>query len=458
MLSITDLSYAYQTHKTSPSATLEAILDKITASDLNSFISIDPQTVLREARAADIAYLRNAPTGALCGIPIAVKDLIDVAGMRTTMGSEQYADQVAAHDAMVVQRLRAQGAIILGKTNTHEFAYGSTGDRSYFGAVLNPRNPAHMAGGSSSGSAAALGAGLCAGALGTDTSASIRLPAALCGVVGLKPTSGLLSRHGVFELSSSLDHVGPMSTTVRDNALLLDILTNSQQVSYADRIGQPVRGLTVGIADGPFFEDFLDDSVHQALEGAKEVFEQAGARVVSVRIPDIQAIYDAQQLVLKVEAYAHHLLPLKTGAPYQPEVRERLLTGSDVYAADYLQALAFRAMARQSFNSVLSDVDVIMCATCGIAAPLQNERISKLRGESYSTPWLLTRLTAPTNLSGHPSLSVPFGVMPQDLPLGIQLIAQHADEAALYQFAHILETGRKIRSGAPIQSDSLERT
>ncbi|HYG41739.1 MAG TPA: amidase, partial [Bordetella sp.] len=313
MLNIAALALAYRTRQATPSATLQSLLDQIAASPLNSFISIDADAVRREAAAADQAYADpGAAPGVLCGIPIAIKDLIDVAGMRTTMGSEQYAHNLAARDAVVVQRLREQGAIVIGKANTHEFAYGPTGDRSFFGAARNPHNPAHMTGGSSSGSAASLGGGLCAGALGTDTSASIRLPAALCGVVGMKPTYDLLPRAGAFELSRTLDHVGPLSSTVRDNALLLDVLAGVRQESYARLIGQPIRGLTIGMATG-FYGDYLDAPVRQALERARTVFEQAGARVVPVEIPRVQDIYDAQQLVLKAEAYASHQQALDAG-------------------------------------------------------------------------------------------------------------------------------------------------
>ena len=439
MLNIAALASAYRTHQASPSATLRALLDQIAASQLNSFISVDADAVMRAAVAADQAYAGQAAApGALCGIPVAVKDLIDVAGMRTTMGSEQYAQNMAARDAEVVRRLRAEGAIVIGKANTHEFAYGSTGDRSYFGAVHNPRNPAHMTGGSSSGSAAALGSGLCAGALGSDTSASIRLPAALCGVVGMKPTYDLLPRDGVFALSHTLDHVGPMSATVRDNALLLDALTGRPRDSHACLIGQPIRGRTIGLAMG-FYNDFLDAPVRQALERACAVFEQAGARVMPVEIPRMQAIYDAQQLVLKTEAYASHQQALDAGAPYHPEVRARLLTGADVKAAEYLRAMSMQAVARQSFDQVLAQADIILCATCGIAAPPLDTRTSMLDGKAYATPWLLTRLTAPTNMSGHPSLSVPFGATDQGLPVGLQLIGPHLGEAALYQFAQLLE-------------------
>lgn len=439
MLTIAALASAYRARQTTPSATLRDLLDRIAASPLNCFISVDPETVMRQAADADAAFAGGAATGALHGIPVAVKDLIDVAGMPTTMGSQQYANQASAEvDAPVVARLRAEGAIIVGKANTHEFAYGPTGDRSYFGAVCNPRNPAHMTGGSSSGSAAALGAGLCAAALGTDTSASIRLPAALCGVVGLKPTYDLLPRAGAFDLSQTLDHVGPMSTTVRDNAVLLDALAGQPAHSYARLVGQSVRGRTVGLATG-FYLDYLDAPVRQALEQAQEAFRQAGARVVPIEIAQVQAIYDAQQLVLKTEAYARHLRALTSNAPYQDEVRARLLTGAGVLAVDYLQAMAMRAVARQAFDEALAQVDVLLCPTCGLTAPLRDQRTTVLDGQEYSTTWLLTRLTAPTNLSGHPSLSVPFGADGQGLPISMQLIGRHLDEAVLYQFGQALE-------------------
>ncbi|WP_261172373.1 amidase, partial [Bordetella pertussis] len=277
-----------------------------------------------------------------------------------------------------------------------------------------------------------------AAALGTDTSASIRLPAALCGVVGLKPTYDLLPRAGAFDLSQTLDHVGPMSATVRDNAVLLDALAGQPAHSYARLAGQSVRGRTVGLATG-FYLDYLDAPVRQALEQAQEAFRQAGAQVVPIEIAQVQAIYEAQQLVLKTEAYARHLRALTTNAPYQDEVRARLLTGADVLAVDYLQAMAMRTVARRAFDEALAQVDVLLCPTCGLTAPLRDQRTTALDGQEYSTTWLLTRLTAPTNLSGHPSLSVPFGADSQGLPISMQLIGRHLDEAVLYQFGQALE-------------------
>ena len=437
MLDISKVISSYRAGLTTPTQSVSALLDAIAASGLNTFISVDQDSAMAAAGHSDRVLEKGGTLGRLHGVPIAIKDLIDVAGMRTTMGSEQYVDNLATQDAVVVGRLRAAGAIIVGKTNTHQFAYGPTGDRSHFGAVRNPWDPSRVSGGSSSGSAAALAAGLCAGALGTDTSGSVRLPAALCGVVGLKPTYDLLPRDGVFALTHTLDHVGPMTTTVADNALLLEILAD-QEFAYTHRIGKSIAGLTVGVPMD-FFGAFLSAGVRTAVEQAKEAFLAAGARLVQVNIAGIDEIYDAQQLVLKVEAYAQHREALSAGLPYLPEVRTRLMSGSDIASADYLQALAKRESARRAFDHVLEQVDVLMAPTCGITAPPLDARRTIVDGQDYSAFWLLTRLTAPTNFSGHPSLSVPFG-SENGLPVGMQLIGRYHDEATLYQFARVLET------------------
>ncbi|WP_322998472.1 amidase [Castellaniella sp.] len=449
MTHIRELAHAYQAGDTRPSTVLRALLDKIQdGRHLNTFISVDPDQVMRDALSADRQLAQSGQTRPLLGIPIAVKDLIDVAGMRTTMGSSQYQDAPAAtEDAPVVARLRAQGAIIIGKTNTHEFAYGSTGDRSVAGPARNPVDPSHMTGGSSSGSAAALAAGLCLGALGSDTSASIRLPAAFCGVVGLKPSYDLLPCQGAFPLSSTLDHVGPMARCVQDNALLLDCLspcTSGQ--SYEQYIGASIHGRTVGLIMG-FYHEYLSDDVMKATEHARNLFEQAGARVIPVEIPDIQRIYDAQQTILKAEAFHVHQQALESGLHFQEGVRERLMSGADILAANYLEALAFRPWATEAFNQALDRVDILFSPTCGITAPLLDERSTSLNGRTYSTPWLLTRLTAPTNFSMHPSLSIPLDQDHLGLPIGIQLIGRLRDEAKLYQYGYILE---QSQAAAPL--------
>lgn len=443
MRDISELQAAYRSGERSPVEVVDAMLSAIDRSPLNAYITVMHDEARRQAEQAQADIAAGKARGPLHGVPIAIKDLIDVAGVPTTMGSQQYAKNVATSDAQVVKYLRDAGAILLGKTNTHEFAYGSSGDRSYFGPVHNPHSKAHMTGGSSSGSAAALGAGLAWATLGTDTSASVRLPAALCGVVGMKPTYDLVSRQGVFALSQALDHVGPMTRSVRDNAMMLALMAGRAAEAYTGLLGSSIRGKTIGIAM-EFYDCLLSEPVRRALDAACDVFREAGANIVSVYVPHIERIYAAQQAVLRAQAYAQHRPALLRGEPYQEEVRARLMTGEKVVHDEYLRALDSRRVAREAFDQVLEEVDLIVSATSGITAPLIDERQSPLAGRSYSTPWLLTRLTAPTNFSGHPSLSVPFGADANGLPIGMQLIGKHHDEALVYQFGDVLERGRFV--------------
>lgn len=297
-----------------------------------------------------------------------------------------------------------------------------------------------MSGGSSSGSAAAVAAGLCHAALGTDTSGSIRLPAALCGVIGMKPTYNLISSNGVFPLSQTLDHVGVLTRTVRDNALILETLSGSAGGTFSAKLNCSINGLTVGIPTA-FYHEYLSAEVASTLLEARKLFESVGATVIDVDIPEIWDIYAAQQLILKAEAYANHQHALEEGAPYDPEVRSRLMTGAEVNESTYRDALEMQASARKAFDSALTSANVLLTATCGIVAPKLGERKTELNGQVYPTPWLLTRLTAPTNLSGHPCISVPFRSS-KGLPIGIQLIGRTFDEATVYQFAATLEAER----------------
>ncbi len=431
MLSIHTLLEDFRAGKTTPAAVADSLITEIARSEINSYISVNRTITTPENR-----------SGRLYGIPIAIKDLIDVKGMKTTMGSEQYANNVASADAEVVARLRAEGAIIIGKANTHEFAYGSSGDRSFYGAVRNPHDTNRMSGGSSSGSAAAVAAGLCAGALGTDTAASIRLPSSLCGIVGMKPTFDVVSRVGVFPLSRTLDHVGPMTSDISDNALLLEVLTAAPTGHFSRLMKQPIKNKKIGLLTGEFFEGYLDAPVRTALEQANAVFRKAGATVVSVAIPQITEIYNAQQLIIRYEAYRQHHEAIGAGQPYSEEVLARLKPGATVTEEDYQRAMEIRGVAMDSINMALDGVDLLISATTATTAPLLNERTTTINGRDYSTPWLMTRLTAPTNLSGHPSLSVPFGNS-HGLPIGIQLTARHHDEAVLYQYGKVLEDVNK---------------
>lgn len=438
MKSIVELASAYRKGERSPIDIVDDLLADIESSSINAYITVMADQARAEAKAAQAEFASGKAVGELAGVPIAVKDLIDVAGYRTTMGAEQYAENVPKDDAEVVRRLRKAGAIIIGKANTHQFAYGSTGDRSYFGAVRNPRNPSKVPGGSSSGSAASVAAGLAYGSLGTDTSASIRLPAALCGIVGMKATLGLVPTQGVFPLSKTLDHVGPISTCVQDNALLLEVISGSCAGTYSSKIGQSVQGLVIGVPSN-FYSEYVSSAVNSSLQAALKALEAAGAVVKTVDVDNIYEIYDAQQLVLKTEAYAQHEASLNAQAPFIKEVQDRLLTGKDVLASEYLRNLKYQSIAQARFDKALEHVDVLLTPTCGVTAPLLDERTTHINGEDRSTPWLLTRLTAPTNFSGHPSLSVPFMQDESGMPVGLQLIGKLHDEATLYQVGNQLE-------------------
>ncbi|MFU1928874.1 amidase [Bordetella hinzii] len=431
MQDIPQLLDDYRVGRQRPDSVLGRLFEAIEQSPLNSFIALD-----REALAA------AAPVGRLAGIPIAVKDLIDARGLPTTLGSKQFEQAPPAErDAEVVRRLRAEGALIIGKTNTHEIAYGSTGDKSAFGPVRNPHDPERVAGGSSSGSAAAVAAGLCPAALGTDTSASVRIPAALCGVVGIKPGYDLLPRDGIAKLSPTLDHAGVISRSVADNALLLEVLAQAPGGTYTGKLDRPVAGQRIGMLTG-FYASHLVPEVRAAVRAARAAFERAGATVIDIDLAAAQDIYDAQQVILKAEAYHEHEAALRAQAAFDPEIRERLLTGQDIKASEYLCALARRRMAIQAFDEALAQVDVLFSATCGITAPRIGERVTRVGDTDYPTMWLLTRLTVPSSLSGHPSLSVPFSAS-AGLPIGIQLIGRYHDETTLYQYARLLETSRK---------------
>ena len=411
-------------------------LEKIRRSNLNAFISVQADVACAAAVYCDQVSDSGGRLGALHGMPVAIKDLIDVAGIPTTCGSRQHLDRCARSDATVVSRLRAQGAIIIGKTNTHEFAYGSTGDNSYFGAVLNPYDKEKMAGGSSSGSAAAVAEGLCEAAIGTDTSASIRVPAALCGVVGMKPTYGLLPTTGIFELSKSLDHVGPITRDVRTNSLLLEAMAD-RPGAFSKQIGASIQGLKIGRI-GRFYGMHIAGYVRDALDNAFEILQTAGAHVIDIDIPEIEDVYQAQQFILKAEAYATHRENIEAGGFYSDEVLTRLDAGKGILAKDYLRSIGYRHRAVKAFDQALLDVDCVLTPTCGVTAPPLYERKTFVEGQELDTFFLLTRLTAPTNLSGHPSLSVPFGES-HGLPIGLQIIGPRWQEETVYQLGHYLE-------------------
>jgi aspartyl-tRNA(Asn)/glutamyl-tRNA(Gln) amidotransferase subunit A len=447
--SLTSLARAFRERRLSPVEVVGALLESIEAADknLNAFITVLPERALEEAaRTEMVAGPYRSP---LHGVPVGLKDLIYTEGVRTTMGSAFFEDYVPDYSATVAVRLEEAGAILIGKTNTHEFAYGPTGDRSYFGPTRNPHDTSRITGGSSGGSGAAVAANLLYGALGSDTGGSVRIPAALCGAVGMKPTFGRVSKHGVFPLSWTLDHVGPLTRTVEDNALLLNALAgydpkdpysaNRPPEDFARDLRRGVRGGVVGVPQDFYFEH-VEDEVGERMREAIDVFRSLGAGVWVVGIPHLWETLKAQRLTLAVDAYAIHEERLKSAPErFDEEVRERLLDGERLKAYRYANAQQIKLRAKDEFEQVLGQVDVLLTPTVPIAATLIDQREVNIEGYEESVRSAVTRLTGPTNLNGFPSLSVPCGLTASGLPVGMQLIGRPFDEATLYRFGHAYE-------------------
>lgn len=445
------LARALREGAVSPVEVTEAVLARIEERDgeLNSFITVAPERAVEAARGAEREIRAGGYRGPLHGVPLGVKDLVSTAGLRTTMGSAFFEDHVPDRNATVVDKLEEAGAIVVGKTNTHEFAYGTTGDRSRFGPVGNPCAPARISGGSSSGSGASVAAGLVYGAIGTDTGGSIRIPAALCGAVGMKPTFGRVSKHGVFPLARTLDHVGPMTRTVEDNALLLNALAchdpedpysvTREAEDFARDLARGIAGGVVGIPSGFYFEG-LDGEVARRVWEAVEVFRGLGAEVRPVDVPFLREALDAQRLVLAAEAYTVHAERLRTEpGRFEEEVRERVAAGEAPRAYEYAEAQRTRLQSLRAFGTVLEEVDVLLSPTVPIPATEIGQRKVRIDGREEPVRAALNRFTGPTNLNGLPSLSVPCGLTATGLPVGLQIMGRPFDEATLYRYGHAFE-------------------
>ena len=452
--SLAILARAIRERSISPVEAVEECLKRIEADETNAFITVMPERASEAAERMEREILAGEHRGPLHGVPVALKDLIFTKGVRTTMASAFFEDFVPEYDATVVRKLEEAGAVLVGKTNTHEFAYGPTGDRSFFGPARNPRDHAKITGGSSGGSGAAVAAGLCYAALGSDTGGSIRIPAALCGAVGMKPTFGRVSKHGVFPLSWTLDHVGPITRTVEDNALLLNTLAghDPRDPYSADRpaedfirdLRRGVRGTVVGIPRDFYFEH-VEEEIEARVRELAEVFRSLGAEVREVTIPNVWETLSAQRLTLAAEAYAVHEERLKSEPEkFDDQGLERLLNGEKLEAHRYANAQQRKLRSIEEFGHVLEMVDVILTPTVPIPATEIGQRQTNIRSYEEAVYSALTRLTGPTNLNGLPSLSVPCGVTTAGLPVGAQLIGQPFDETTLYRFGHAYEEAASL--------------
>ena len=444
-LSIAEAAELIAARKLSPVELTEALLRRIEALEgrVNAFITVDGDAAMAAARTAADEITKGVARGPLHGVPVALKDIFGVAGVRMTAGSKILAESAASEDAEATARLKAAGAVILGKLNLHEFAFGATGVNPHYGPARNPWDLERITGGSSSGSGASVASGECPAALGTDTGGSIRIPASLCGIVGLKPTYGRVSKRGVLPLSWSLDHVGPMTRTVEDAGIILQAIAGRDDADastrdeplpdYNQTVRVGVQGLRIGVPKQFFFEN-VDAEVESAVRSALSLLEAMGAVIIEVDAPLISEIPGGVTAIMLPEALAYHQKWM-TERPddYGDDVRYRLELGATFLAVHYVQAQRRREMAVAAWRAeVFSKVEMIATPTTPITArPIEE-------GDLQVT-FNLIRFTNPLNFLGVPAISVPCGFTGEGLPVGLQLAGRWWDEATVLRAAHTYE-------------------
>lgn len=442
----------------SPVELVDSVLDRIdrTEPHLGAYVTVTAVRAREAARRAERDIAAGRDTGPLQGVPMGLKDLIDTAGLPTTASSRARAGHLARADSAVASRLGAAGAALVGKTHTHEFAYGLTTPQT-----KNAWDPGRVAGGSSGGSAVAVAAGQATFALGTDTGGSIRVPAALNGVVGLKPTYGLVPRHGVTSLSWSLDHVGPIARTVEDAALVLTALAGHDHrdpaslrvpaVDYRPGDTEDLGGLRVGVPGNYYFEH-VDSEVEAAVRLAVARLEALGAQLVDVEIPMTRYVQAVQWGLMVPEATAYHERTLRASPElYAPDVRVLLEAGELLSAGDYLRAQRARTLMRRAWLDLLETVDVIAAPTVPTtAAHVDRPTVTWSDGTVENVSESYVRLSAPANITGLPSLTVPVGRDSAGLPIGMQLMGRPLEEALLLRAGHAYERTEPARGLAPV--------
>ncbi len=441
----------------SPVELTRAFLGRIDALDdtLECYITVLRDDAMADARQAEAEILRGDYRGPMHGIPIALKDLYDTAGVRTTASSKVMADRVPAEDATTTARLRAAGAVLLGKLAMHEFALGGPDPTNGFPLARNPWNLDHIPGGSSSGSGAGIAAGLCMGTLGSCTGGSIRGPAAFCGIAGIKATYGRVSRYGVVPLSWTLDHCGPMTWTVEDSAIMLQAIagydpkdpTTSQAPvpDYSASLVEDISGLRIGVPRHFFFADAptIDKDTLAAVNDALKVMEDLGAHVEEVSVPMLEHAGAAQPVIMLSEAFAYHQNNLRSKPELFGEmVRARFRTGGLFSSGDYVQAQRVRNVLKREFADVLRRVDVVASPTMSNPAPRFDEM-------DAMTTSRVPSFTGPYNLTGMPAISVPCGFTTAGLPVGLQIAGKPFDEPTVFRAAYAYEQRARLFETRP---------
>jgi len=452
-LSLSEASGRIRAGTATPTQLVEACLARIETYNpkLNAFITIRGKEALAQARMLEAELKSGKVRGPLHGIPIALKDNIDTAGIRTTAASAVFDERVPSEDAEVARRLKAAGAIVLGKTNLHEFAMGGTNATSYYGPVRNPwaleRNP----GGSSGGSGAAVAASLCYGALGTDTGGSIRIPASYCGIVGLKATYGLVSIRGIIPLTYSLDHCGPMTRTVRDAALLLNVLAGYDRMDiasvehaaedYTQALQQPVSGLRLGIPRAPFF-DLLDPDIAKAVEDAIAVLARLTRSIADCTLPS------TRDISLRGESFAYHE-EFFTGSSsrYMIPTRRALQTGASIKASEYIRARWKLDLMRRTIDDSFRDFDLVVLPTRRRSPRTVDAAIKLEESDKPRNPELEN--TGQFNIYGIPTISIPCGFSKAGLPIGLMIAGPRFSEGRVLALAQAYERATEWHTRKP---------
>jgi aspartyl-tRNA(Asn)/glutamyl-tRNA(Gln) amidotransferase subunit A len=422
---------------TAERATQECLQAIATHNDaLNAFIGVRADEALAEARRADADITAGRSSGPLHGVPISLKDLIDMRGMPTTAASRVRDGHVAAADAPVVARLRRAGAVIVGKTNLHEFALGTTNEDSAFGPARHPLDPSRSPGGSSGGSAVSVLAGMAYASVGSDTGGSIRIPSAACGLVGFKPTLGAVPTDGVVPLSTTMDHLGPICRSVEDAHLLFDVLRGALPASPAPR---QARGIRLGLLR-EYFMAVLDPAVGAVFDEACRQLRGIGVDIVETAIPHARDIASIYLHIVLSEAAAYHAVTLEHRADaYTPNVRLRLEMGRYILAEDYVRALRGREVLKVEVDAVLAGVDGLLLPTLPIPAPKIGIETVRVGGTDEPVRNVMLRLTQLFNITGHPAIAVPCGSTLDGLPVGVQIVARIGADSALLSVARALE-------------------
>ncbi len=455
-LTAAEASRAFAAKTLSPVEYLSALLKRIDALDpkLHAFIRLDADAAMAAAKAAEAEIVAGRIRGPLHGVPVGVKDIIDVAGLPTTGHSKILVDNIAKTDAVVIQKLRQAGAIMIGKLSTHEFAIGGPSHDLPFPAARNPWNPDHHPGGSSSGSGAGVAAGLFPVALGTDTGGSVRNPASACGIVGLKPTYGLVSRRGVFPLSYTLDHVGPLTRTVADNALMLDAIAGhdpedpgskpTQSRYFGRLLGRGARDLRIGFVRHFHETDMpAHPEVTAALEDAGRVLQAEGAEVHSVTLPTLNEFSGINRVILGSEAWSIHAPWLRTRpGDYGKLARRRLMPGAFINAGDYVSSQRRRLQLIAAVEDVLRDYDVLMCAS-------SMDPASNIHDDVETARTYPRQARTPFNTTGHPAIAMMSGLASTGLPTSVQFVGRYFDDATVFRVAAAYERATNWASRKP---------